>query len=96
MDTRIFCITNANIKKGDDTWYPDALKRKLIIETYEIKGETKEEWKLRKKKLMEYYAPAIAIYHEAIFSCFIKRINPVLADKIYNQFQKTKENKIRS
>ena len=92
---KIFCVTNANIEKGDDMWYPDALKRKLIIETYEIKGETKEEWKSRKKKLMEYYAPVIAIYHETIFSCFIKRIHPVLADKIYEQFQETKEDKIR-
>ena len=93
---KIFCITNANIEKGDDTWYPDAVKRKLIIETYEIKGESKEEWKSRKKKLIEYYAPAIAIYHETIFSCFIKRIDPMLADEIYNQFYKTEEEKTRS
>ena len=92
---RIFCITKDRIKEGKSTWYPDPVNGECIIETHKIKGESKEEWKLRKRKLLEYYAPVIAIYHETIFSCFIKRIHPVLADKIYEQFQETKEDKIR-
>ena len=83
---RTFCIINHDIKKGDDTWYPDALNGKCMIESYQIKGESKEEWRLRKRKLLEYYAPAIAAYHEGMFSCFIKRIDSNLGKKIYNQY----------
>ena len=89
---KTFCAISSDIKKGDDTWYPDALNGKCIIETFEIKSETKEEWKLRKRKLLEYYSPAIAAYHEAMFSCFVKRIDSSLGKEIYNQyFGKTEE-----
>ena len=75
---KISCTTNTNIKKGEGNWYPDALNGKCIIETHEIKNETNEEWRLRKRKLIEYYMPAIAAYHESIFFCFVKRIHPSL------------------
>ena len=90
---RIFCITKDSIKEGKSTWYPDPLKGECIIETHKIKGESKEEWKLRKIELIKYYAPVIAIYHETIFSCFIKRIDPSFVEKIHSKyFEKKEEN----
>ena len=83
---KIFCITNPKIKKGDDTWYPDAFNGKCIIETYEIKNETNEEWRARKKSLLEYYASSISAYHEGMFFCFVKRIDSNLYKEIYNQY----------
>ena len=83
---RTFCTVQEDLKRGDDTWYPDALNGRCVIEAHRIKSETWEGWKLRKRKLLEYYAPAIAAYHEAMFSCFVKRIDPSLGKEIYNQY----------
>ena len=90
---RVSVYSTDSIKEGKSTWYPDPLKGECIIETHKIKGESKEEWKSRKRELIKYYAPVIAIYHETIFSCFIKRIDPRFVEKIHSKyFEKKEEN----